>query len=98
MCSDLTSHGCPLYIKTSVSQSDSNDILHAQAFSKAVYQKCVEQNIKAELSTPKAPSKHNNFIDFLMYGIASVVQVKNSLLGCSLLCAMGKCVVILYLH
>lgn len=66
MQADLSTSNTPIYIKSSVSKTDTEDILHAQVFSQTVYDICKQNNIKVELTTPEEKSTNPDFISFLL--------------------------------
>ena len=66
MTADLSPDDCPLYIRSTVAADNAVDILHAQVYSRTVYQVCRQNGIEAELSTPEQPCVVPDFLSFLL--------------------------------
>ena len=66
MTAELSPDDCPLYIRSTVAADNAVDILHAQVYSRTVYQVCRQNGIEAELSTPEQPCVVPDFLSFLL--------------------------------
>ncbi|WMJ22276.1 alpha/beta hydrolase [Paludicola sp. MB14-C6] len=62
----ISSNTPPIYINCSVNSDNTNDLLHAQVFSKQVYDRCCQCGVSVKLYTPECNENKESFVDFFI--------------------------------